>query len=439
MGRNPLQLPIDARSRSALAASGLRLALVDPSDDAQVRAWFEAESRGFLSPAPTDETFAESRVAFTERRSTGVWDDSLAEPATPVGTITCWPADLSLPGERILASWAISGVTVSPTHRRRGIARALLEAELRTAHAAGLPVAVLTVSEATIYGRFGFGPATEATELSIDTRRAGWRGGPVAGRVQYVSREQLLRDAPAIWAGARRSTPGAVALSGLVFTRIFGRASDDDDLRARRFARYDDAHGAPTGYLVYTAAENESDFAASSAQVVHLVAATPDAYSALWRFVLQLDLIGTVTARLRSTDEALKWLVANPRAVRTTSVSDHLWLRILDPVVTLQARAYAGPARIALAVDDPLDYAAGRFLLAVDDHGFATVTRIDDAEEPDVPAVRLGVAVLGSLLLGGVSAVTLQRAGLVGGSTESVALLDRAFRSPTVPWLDVWF
>lgn len=442
MALDPLQLPVDGGSSRVLAEGGLRMAVVDATDDAQVRGWYEAESRGFLDPTPTDETFAESRSSFADRRSTGVWDDSLADPATPVGTVSCWPADLSLPGDRTIPSWAISGVTVAPTHRRRGIARALLEAELRTAHAAGLPVAVLTVSEATIYGRFGFGPATQAADLSIDTRRAGWRGATVPGRVQYVSRDQILSDAPAVWAAARRTTPGAVALSGLVFTRLFGRQSDDDDLRTRRFARYDDAAGVPAGYVVYTAAENEADFAASSAHVAHLVAGTPDAYSALWRFVLELDLIGTVTAPLRSTDEPLQWLVANPRAIRTTALSDHLWARVIDPVVALQARAYAGPASLVLTVDDPLGYAAGRFLLQVDEHGSASVSPLDDAADPadsGAAEVRLGVSTLGSLLLGGLSAVTLQRAGLLGGDPEPVALLDRTFRSPTAPWLDVWF
>lgn len=439
MASDPLQLPIDGDSSRTLAEGGLRMALVDPADGAQVRGWYEAESRGFLDPAPTEETFAESRTSFADRRTTAVWDDSLADPAAPVGTVSCWAAELSLPGDRSVGSWAISGVTVASTHRRRGIARALLEAELRTAHAAGLPVAALTVSEATIYGRFGFGPATRAADLVIDTRRAGWRGGSVAGRVQYVSRDRILRDAPGIWARARRTTPGAVGLSGLVFTRLFGRRSDDDALRARRFARYDDAAGVPAGYVTYTAAENEADFAASSAHVVHLVAATPDAYAALWRFVLELDLIGTVTAPLRSVDEPLHWLVANPRAIRTTALSDHLWVRVIDPVAALQARIYAGPANLVLTVDDPLGYAAGRFLLQVDERGSATVSPLGDVAGAEAAGVRLGAAALGSLLLGGVSAVTLHRSGLITGDPEPVALLDRTFHGPTAPWLDVWF
>ena len=67
--------------------------------------------------------------------------------------------------------WAISMVTVAATHRRRGIARGLLEGELRAAASAGVPMAGLTVTEATIYGRYGFGPAVPVSRTaSMATR-----------------------------------------------------------------------------------------------------------------------------------------------------------------------------------------------------------------------------------------------------------------------------
>ncbi|MFP3813618.1 GNAT family N-acetyltransferase, partial [Bacillus sp. SIMBA_005] len=79
--------------------------------------------------------------------------------AFPVATTNAWVTPLTIPGGGELDMWAISMVTVAATHRRRGIARSLLEGELRAAVSAGVPMAGLTVSEATIYGRYGFGSA----------------------------------------------------------------------------------------------------------------------------------------------------------------------------------------------------------------------------------------------------------------------------------------
>ncbi|MGO4343795.1 GNAT family N-acetyltransferase, partial [Pedococcus sp. 2YAF34] len=107
-------------------------------------------------------------------------------PATPVGTVNSWIAPLTVPGGAAVGSWAISNVTVAPTHRRRGIARALLGAELRTAHALGVPLAILTVSESVIYGRWGFGPATFATEWRVDTKRVRWVGPATTGRLSFT-------------------------------------------------------------------------------------------------------------------------------------------------------------------------------------------------------------------------------------------------------------
>src|SRR4051812_13052439 len=421
MANDPLGLPIDATAEDLLARHGLRIGLVDPVDDASLRPWFEAVVRGFLDPVPTDAIYAEIVPDYADRRTTAVWDGSAAEPEVPVGTVSAWPNALTVSPGRSLDAWAISAVTVAPTHRRRGIARALLEAELRTAAAAGIPIAMLTVSEATLYGRYGFGPAAQAAEIEVQTRRAGWSGGTVPGRVQMVGRERILADAADLFERARLRTPGAIALSGVLFTRLFGRPSDDADLRERRFLRYDDEDGVPQGFAVYSLKESEDDFVNSVLRVHQLVAVTDEADAALWRFLLEHDLVGRLTAQLRSVDEPLRWLVADERAVRVR-VYDHLWLRVLDPVAALSARTYAGPARIELQVTDPLGPAEGRFLLDVAPSGTATVTRHSgDAPSGEACSVALDAAALGSLYLGGVSAVTLARAGRIAEGQPGAA------------------
>jgi predicted acetyltransferase len=433
-----LHAPVDADAADRLAERGLRMVLVDRTDDVALRHWREAVARGFLDPVNTDAEHAEVVADFHERRAIGIYDDGTAEPASPIATIDAWPVPVSLPGGDVPA-WAISAVTVAPTHRRRGIARAMLGAELRTAAAAGLPLAVITVSEATIYSRYGFGPATSVADLRVDSRRIRWTGPDAPGRLHLVSRERMLADAPAIFERARLRSPGGVGLSGLLLTRLFGRLSDDAAMRAHRFVRYDDEAGVAQGYLSYTAIEAEDDSSESRVDVHHLAAATDDAYAALWRFLLELDLIGEVRAPLRSTDEPLRWQVDDQRAIRTAAVNDHLWIRVLDPVAALSGRTYAGPGRAVLDVADEDGFAAGRFLLEVDASGSSSVSR-DATSADDVPEIALDAAALGSLLPGGVRAATLAAAGRIRGRRPGDAVaVDRLMASPVTPWLSVWF
>ena len=434
---DPLTLPADESAVAALAASGLRYAVVDPADDDAARAWTEADARGFHEPARSDEFQADVRGDFAINRTVGVYDDTLADPAVPVATVVSWPAALTVPGGEV-TGWAISGVTVAPTHRRRGVARAMLEAELRAAVAAGLPLAMLTVSEATIYGRWGFGPAAFSAALAIDARRAGWQGAEAPGRVQFVSRDTALATARAVLDDARRGTPGDVEIVGHRYVRLFGLPSDPADLRGRRIVRYDDEQGVPRGVAVYTVKEDGPQFTDHAADVLLLAAATDDAYRALWSHVLTLDLVALVTAQLRSVDEPLRWLVRDQRAVRVTELREHLWLRVLDVPATLGARTYAGPGRLGLRVADPLGYAEGEWLLDVAEDGAAQVS--SRAAPEGVPSLGLSVDLLGSLLLGGVSAATLAHAGRIAERAPGDALAaDRLLRAPTTPVLSTWF
>lgn len=45
----------------------------------------------------------------------------------------------------------------------------MMQGELNTAATLGVPVATLTVSESTLYGRYGFAPAAAAAGLGAST------------------------------------------------------------------------------------------------------------------------------------------------------------------------------------------------------------------------------------------------------------------------------
>lgn len=430
MGNDFLDLPIDPTSRERLASDGLRLELVDISDKDAFAAWSRAESRGFHSPLQTEAAIEQRHGYFTDRRISGVYDDSLPVPEEPVATTMVWPADLTLPGHRAVQSWAISDVTVAPTHRRRGVARALLEAELRTAQAYGTPIATLTVSESTIYGRFGFAPAALARDLTIDTRRASWTGPQPDGRVHFVSGQQLIDDGLALVERIRLATPGQIAYDGILWERQLGLMVGDEDAKKQRFVRYDDAAGQMQGFASYTLTENPDDFTQHRLDLLHLVTATDDAYAALWRFVLELDLVSEVRAHLRPVDEPVRWMVSDFRAVKVTEL-DHLWIRILDAPAALKARTYAAPGRLVLGVSDPLGACDGSWALEVDAAGQATVTATDEPAD-----VSMDVTGLATIYLGGVSPLVLAAAGRMRGN---VAQLETMFRSPVAPFLSIWF
>ncbi len=426
--------PIDATAASSLAANGLRFGLLESSDES-FDPWFQAMTRGFHGPSYSVEDVDGRVEGMAHRRITAVWDDSQADAATPVGTASSWITDLTVPGHRAVPSWAISTVTVAPTHRRRGIARNLMEAELRTAAALGVPVAILTASEATIYTRFGFAPSALAADYKIDTTRAKWNGPTPGGRVQLVSSE-TARDggAHAAIERARLQTPGQIFFDGHLWERMFGIPGRGDP-KDFRVARYDDEDGAQQGVVIYKAIHTDEKL---SIYVQYLAAATDDAYAALWRYLLELDLVSEVTAALRSVDEPLKWQVTDARAVYEEHVGDHLWVRILDVKSALEARTYSAPAVLTLEISDDLGFAGGVYRLEVDATGEAAVSPV--AEPVEGPDLRLTVSDLSAIYLGGVSVNTLVRAGRVNAKTPAAAMAaDAAFRSEVTPWLSIWF
>lgn len=440
-------VPIDSQASEVLAASGLKLALVDSADRAAMARWFHAEIQGFHDSAVGDELLEALISDVGDDRFTGVWDEASRSAERPVATVRSWPMGLTLPGGEDLPAWAISGVTVAPTHRRRGVARALMSAELRTAVEAGIAVAMLTVSEATIYGRYGFGPAAYQAHYSIQTARARWSGPAPTGRVHLVDAASLQAEAPAVFERARRRFPGEVDRRPMLWKRMFGLypPAPGQEKGATRAVRYDDESGELQGFAVYSFV-NENDAYPGRLELADLVAATDDASAALWRYLLEMDLIDEIRTSLRSVSEPVARQVVDYRAIRKTEERDHLWVRILDVPAALSRRRYYSPDTFVLTVSDDLGFAAGEYLLTVGADGAATTHPLPGSERPegerlaDAARLSLSVAELSALYLGGTSALTLASAGLITEQTTGAAArLDATFHSPQVPWLSIWF
>ncbi|HEY1530720.1 MAG TPA: GNAT family N-acetyltransferase [Galbitalea sp.] len=431
--------PIDEEARANLAEQGLRFTLLK-SGDGTFEPWFQAMGRGFYGAIVDSEVIPSRAEGFAHRRLSGIYDDTLDDAPSPVATASSWLADLTVPGERSIPTWAISTITVAPTHRRRGIARNMMEAELRTASALGVPAAILTASEATIYERFGFAPAAMRADWTIDTTKGKWAGPIPNGRVQLVTTEQG-RDGGghAIFDRARLGIPGEMYFEGHLWRRLFGMPGREDP-KDLRVVRYDDADGVPQGLAIYKVTHSR-DFSGDVAEVAYLTTATDDAYAALWRYLVELDLVDKVEAPLRSVDEPVRWQLTDSRAAVENRVGDHLWLRVLDVKATLEARRYNAPGAFVLELDDPLGFADSSWLLTIDDAGKAVVAKLSGGGSSDGKhRLAMNIRDLGAIYLGGTSVATLVRAGrIVEKAQGSASAADAAFRSAVTPWLSTWF
>ena len=96
-----------------------------------------------------------------------------------VGTSSLFTRTLTVPGAQIPVG-AVTAVAVLPTHRRRGLLTGMMRRQLENVRDAGEPVAALWASEGAIYGRFGFGVATQIAELAARRPAARLRERPAA-------------------------------------------------------------------------------------------------------------------------------------------------------------------------------------------------------------------------------------------------------------------
>jgi predicted acetyltransferase len=366
------------------------------------------------------------------------------------GTAASFSMALALPGGQTLPLAGVTEVGVSPVYRRRGILRTLMEAVHDQALERGEPVAGLTASEGGIYRRFGYGVATRYQSLSIDRPGVaevepltGDRSEPAAAdrsgsSIRLMSDAEARTVLPAVWDRYWRHMPGEVRRPDVWWEMLALDVEEERDGASARFvAVHHDATGVPDGFVTYRVKQGWGSGRAlpHELRVESIAAVDDDIVAALLRFVLSVDLVGSVEWAAAPLDLPFRWRLANPRALRVTREVDHLWLRPFDVPACLAGRRYPVEGACVLEVLDPGRPAlGGRFRLEGGPEG-ATCRR-SDAEADLV----VGVADLGALVLGGVSWSTLLRARLVDERTSGAATrADSMFRADRAPYCSTDF
>ncbi len=327
----------------------------------------------------------------------------------------------------------VSAVGVHPTHRRRGHLTAMMTAMLDDCRRRGEPLAGLIASESSIYGRFGFGSATDAVTATIDKRRAVMARPPALPPLRLLEPEEALEVLPGLFDRLRRGRPGQVDMHP---TRWADLVADDHPGGRDGFSRPFFAVG-DDGCALYRARERgggEGD--GEELSVLYLGGSSAEVEAGLWRFLFEVDLVERVVAPFRPVDDPLRWRLADPRQLRIDALGDRLHLRVLDMAAAFERRGYRGSDRVVIEVEPPAvdcgddDAVLGRWVLEAGPEG-ASCRRARPAEGPDL---RLGVAALGSLYLGGHPATLLASAGLVEESTRgALGAADRLLTSRPVP------
>ena len=141
-----------------------------------------------------------------------------ARTASIVGGAGAFPFELTVPGA-VVPTAGVTVVGTFPTHRRRGVLRSMMRAQLDDVHARGEPLALLWASEDTIYGRFGYGMASQCAEVSISEGALGLRApararGDVAASSTPTRRSRSSRASGTRCAGRRRGCSRALATGG---------------------------------------------------------------------------------------------------------------------------------------------------------------------------------------------------------------------------------
>jgi predicted acetyltransferase len=304
----------------------------------------------------------------------------------------------------------------------------MMTAQLEDVRDRGEAIAALWASEDTIYGRYGYGPASQRVDAKMEKVWIDLRPGLPAreGEVRLVDKDEASRVIPRLYEQIRRRTTGFISRSPDWWqTRFF----EDPEWRRNGAGPMNRAllelDGRPAGYALYRVYQYPTEWK-RSLRVLEAMAVDPRAMREIFRFLLGVDWMDEIELRMLPVDHPIWHFVSRPRFLGT-KLTDGLWLRPVDVGAALSSRSYAVDGRVTLEiVSDPL---------FADNVGTWTVADGVAKRSSRRPDVRLDVQALGSVYLGGFSFAELARGERVEEAARGgLARADAMFRTAAAPW-----
>ncbi|MDQ4065837.1 MAG: GNAT family N-acetyltransferase [Actinomycetota bacterium] len=365
---------------------------------------------------------------FDRGRLLAAYDEDLI-----VGTAGNHSFTMTVPGGELPAA-GLTIVGVIPTHRRRGVGRALMRAQIEDARRHDESISILWASEEVIYQRFGYGLGSAQMNIEIERAHTAFQDRePPGGRVRLLPLEEALKVLPDVYDRVRVTVPGMLARDAdwWRFHCLFD--PKEDRKGGKLMAAAWEEEGRAEAYALYRYNEKWDEregLPRNEVWVMESVATTPRAVHAIWDYLFGIDLAQKVMGYFLPVDHPLPSMLLEPRRLRM-HVSDAIWLRLVDIQTALVNRAYADAGDLTFTLaDDFCDWNSGTWRLTVRPGGHSIDRANDAAAELALSANDLGATYLGALTFS-----ELARAGRVKQlKPEAVDKADALFRTDRKPW-----
>jgi predicted acetyltransferase len=323
-------------------------------------------------------------------------------------------------GGRFVPMVGIAGVGVRADRRRCGVATEMMRQTLLELWEAGTPLSALYASNQPLYRSVGYEQAGAhfhgtLRPRDIDVREPDGRVSLATPadrheiealyREHAIARPGHLDRGPYVWARLWQPFDGATVDGALLW-------DDQDHLEA---------------YVLYSQYRREEGFLLT---LKDAASRTSRGWRRIWNHLRDVT---TVVSEIKlSTSPTDPLFVLQPHPYMKVHLHEPWMLRIVDPIVALEARGYpkGQPERLVIKVVDPL---LGDQALTMDvESGRASVRKGGD------PTAKIHVRGLAAMYTGYMSPFEAAALGLVEAGERSLAALQSLFAGPA-PWMRDFF
>ena len=336
-------------------------------------------------------------------------------------------------GGEVFKVAGVGTVTISPTHRRRGLAAELMTHALRAAYARGDAGSALYPFRTSFYARLGYGVAGSVLQYQVPPQAL--PDAPERARVELLDTDGLRSHALELYNRWAAAQTGQLVRTDRLWTQI-STAPD------HALVGYRDSQGLLQGYaLVHYRADLPRD--KRYLDVLEVIWLSNDARRALYGWLASLgDQWEHLLLRALPSHDLMEW-IAEPRLPFDAAPPWRLWapaatmmLGLMFRLVNMEAAwsrrqvNVTEPVAIQLEVtDEQIPENHGSWVLELA-HGRARVRR--GATAPHT--MRTSISTLSRLFIGAISATRAYEAGsLTCDRGEVLRALDRALALPE-PW-----